>query len=516
MKRRTFLKNTSLFTLPGILGGFNVAAMPSGLLASMVNGDSDRVLVLIEMSGGNDGLNTFIPLDGYDNLANARPDVIIPENELLGMTDTIKLHPSMEGIRNLYEEESLALVQGVGYPNQNRSHFRSTDIWNTAVNADEYKSTGWIGRYLDDGFPGYPEDFPNDDCPDPFAVTMGGSISVNCQGVSSNFSHSILDVNNIGGLNTGVEADLPNDCYGSEMTFMVDAYIKSNEYSERVVLAADQGGNSNNNYPASTLGQQLKTVARLIDGGLQSRVYVLSIGGFDTHDGQVEEGEPTIGWHADLLRNLSDSIYAFQQDLKGLGLEERVVGMTYSEFGRKIISNAAFGTDHGSAAPMMVFGSCVNPTVIGANPTIDANVDPEEGVAMQYDFRSVYGSLLMDWFEVPEEKILTLLSPDFTYIPLVTGCIASDTEELITILNTDAFPNPFDNQFNIRFALEENLDVRIDLFDVVGKRVKQISNKSFTSGAHQIKVEGHDLSTGVYFVRIQAGNGVKSLRIVKQ
>ncbi|MFT5802959.1 MAG: hypothetical protein ACI956_002783, partial [Nonlabens sp.] len=275
-------------------------------------------------------------------------------------------------------------------------------------------------------------------------------------------------------------------------------------------------GNSNNNYPASTLGQQLKTVARLIDGGLQSRVYVLSIGGFDTHDGQVEEGEPTIGWHADLLRNLSDSIYAFQQDLKGLGLEERVVGMTYSEFGRKIISNAAFGTDHGSAAPMMVFGSCVNPTVIGANPTIDANVDPEEGVAMQYDFRSVYGSLLMDWFEVPEEKILTLLSPDFTYIPLVTGCIASDTEELITILNTDAFPNPFDNQFNIRFALEENLDVRIDLFDVVGKRVKQISNKSFTSGAHQIKVEGHDLSTGVYFVRIQAGNGVKSLRIVKQ
>lgn len=516
MKRRTFLKNTSLFTLPGILGGFNVSAMPSSILASMVNGDSDRVLVLIELGGGNDGLNTFVPIDAYDNLANARPDVIIPENELLGMTDTIKMHPSLTGLKELYDDSRLTLVQGVGYANQNRSHFRSIDIWNTAVNADEYKSTGWLGRYLDDTFPGYPEDFPNGDCPDPFAVTMGGSISVNCQGVASNFSHSILDVNNIGGLSTGVEADLPNDCYGDEMTFMVDAFKKANEYSERVILAADQGGNANNSYPASTLGQQLKTVARLIDGGLQSRVYVLTIGGFDTHDGQVEEGEPTIGWHADLLKNLSDCIYAFQQDLKGLDLEERVVGMTYSEFGRKIISNAAFGTDHGSAAPMIVFGSCVNPGVLGANPIIDAEVDPEEGVAMQYDFRSVYGSLLMDWFEVPEEKVQTLLTPEFTYIPLVTGCIASDTEELIKILDTKAFPNPFGNQFNIRFALEETMEVRIDLFDVVGKQVKQISNKTFTNGAHQLTVEGHALAAGVYFVRIQAGNGVKSLRVVKK
>ncbi len=516
MKRRAFLKNTSLLTLPGILGGFNVAAMPSGLLASLVNGDSDRVLVLIELAGGNDGLNTFIPLDGYDNLANARPDVIIPENELLGMTDTIKVHPSMSGILDLYNEESLTLVQGVGYPNQNRSHFRSIDIWNTAVNADEYKSTGWMGRYLDDTFPGYPEDFPNGDCPDPFAVTMGSNISVNCQGVASNFSHSILDVNNIGGLTTGIEADLPNDCYGDEMVFLVDAYIKSNDYSGRVVQAADQGNNAYSSYPSSLLAQQLRTVARLIDGGLQSKVYALKIGGFDTHDGQVEEGQPTIGLHADLLKDLSDSIYAFQQDLNALGLEERVVGMTYSEFGRKIISNAAFGTDHGSAAPMIVFGSCVNPGVIGANPIIDANVDPEEGVAMQYDFRSVYGSLLMDWFEVPEDKVQTLLTPDFTYIPLVTGCIASDTEELVEIVDTKVFPNPFDNQFKIRFALEETLDVRIDLFDVVGKQVKQISNRSFTNGAHVVSVEGHGLASGVYFVRIQAGNGVKSLRIVKQ
>ncbi|MFK7809033.1 MAG: DUF1501 domain-containing protein [Saprospiraceae bacterium] len=516
MKRRAFLRNTSLLTVPTVLGGLNVTAMPSRIMESMVNGDTDKVLVLIDLNGGNDGLNTFVPLDGYDNLANARNNVIIPVNELLAMTDTIKMHPSMTGVRDLFDSAELTLVQGVGYANQNRSHFRSADIWNTAVNADEYKSTGWVGRYLDSEFPGYPNDFPNDDCPDPFAVTMGSSISSNCQGVDSNFSHAIIDVDNVGGLATGVEADLPNDCYGSEMTFLIDSYKKANSYSERVFDAAEEGTNGSDNYPSSRLGQQLKTVARLIDGGLQTRIYVLTLGGFDTHDSQVEEGTPTIGWHADLLKNLSDSIHAFQQDLKALGLNERVIGMTYSEFGRKIISNAGVGTDHGSAAPMMVFGTCVNAGVVGDNPTIAANVDDEEGVAMQYDFRSIYGSVLMDWFEVPEDTVKELLTPEFTYIPLVTGCISSDTEEVVEIIETKAFPNPFANQFTISFALNETKDVQIDLFDVVGKRVKPIANKTLTNGQHDVPVEAHGLAAGVYFVRIQAGNGVKSVRVVKR
>ena len=139
MKRRSFLKKTTAFTLPAFFGGFSVSAMPSALMSSMINGDSDRVLVLIDLNGGNDGLNSFIPLDGYDNLHNARPNVIIPESNILDLTDTIGLHPSMTGIRNLYNNGNLTLVQGVGYPDQNRSHFRSADIWNSASESNEYK-----------------------------------------------------------------------------------------------------------------------------------------------------------------------------------------------------------------------------------------------------------------------------------------------------------------------------------------------------------------------------------------
>ena len=516
MKRRAFLKNTTVFTLPAFFGGMDVSAMPSQLMERMVSGDSDKVLVIIDMNGGNDGLNTFIPLDGYDNLANARANVIIPENKILDMTDTIGLHPGLTGVKNLYDNANLTVVQGVGYPNQNRSHFRSGDIWNTGVHADEYKSTGWLGRYLDDTFPGYPQDYPTVDCPDPFAVTMGKSISGTCQGMDSNFSMAIINTNDIGGLAAGIEAPLPNDCYGEEMAFLIDTYKKSNVYADRVLDTIDAGNSNEDLYPDTTLAQQMKVVAKLISGGLQTKIYVLKIGGFDTHADQVDAADTTKGEHAELLKKLSDAIWAFQQDLKFLGLEERVLGMTFSEFGRKIISNGGVGTDHGSAGPMMVFGQCVNQGVIGDNAVIADEVDSDEGVAMQYDFKWIYGSILMDWFDVEEDKVKALLSQDFQYIPVVGSCETTRTQEIVNIIDTQAFPSPFGQTFNLKFSLLGNQDVRIDLSNVEGKEVKVISNKKYTSGEHQVLIEGHGLPSGVYFVRIQAGNGVKTLRVVKQ
>ena len=516
MKRRAFLKNTTVFSLPAFFGGMDVAAMPSRLMERMINGDSDKVLVLIDLNGGNDGLNTFIPLDGYDNLANARANVIIPENKILDMTDTIGLHPELSGVKNLWENSNLTVVQGVGYENQNRSHFRSGDIWNTGVSATEFKSTGWVGRYLDDAFPGYPADYPSTDCPDPFAVTMGKSISGTCQGMDSNFSMAIINTNDIGGLSTGIEAPLPNDCYGEEMAFLVDTYKKSNVYADRVIDAIEAGNSNADLYPDTTLAQQMQVVAKLISGGLQTKIYVLKLGGFDTHADQVDAVDTTVGNHAHLLKTLSDAIWAFQQDIKQLGLEERVLGMTFSEFGRKIISNGGIGTDHGSAAPMMVFGQCVNQGIIGDNPFIAEEVDSDEGVAMQYDFKWVYGSILMDWFQVEEEDVKTMLSDDFQYLPILGGCETVSTAEVVNILDNKAFPNPFHQAFNLKFSLLENEDVRIDLSNVEGKVVKTISNQKYNSGEHQVLIEAHGLPAGVYFARIQAGNGVKTMRVVKQ
>jgi len=516
MKRRTFLKNTSIFSIPAMMGGLNVKAMSSSALEEIVNGDSDKVLVLIDLNGGNDGLHTFVPLDGYDNLANARPNFILPENSLIEMTDTIGLHPSMTGIKNLYDNGNLTLIQGVGYPNQNRSHFRSADIWNTGTPANVYKSSGWMGRYLDDSFPGYPADYPSTDCPDPFAVTMGRSISGTCQGAESNFSMAIINTNDLGGLNSGIEAPISNDCYGEELDYLVETYKKSNAYADRIIAAADAGSTNNSLYPDTDLADQMSTVAKLISGGLQTKVYVLKLGGFDTHSDQNLNGDPTVGWHANLLQNMSDTIFAFQEDLKALGLEERVIGMTFSEFGRKIISNAAQGTDHGSAGPMMVFGSCINSGVIGQNAQIADAVDTDEGVAMQYDFKWIYGSILMDWFGVEESKVMTLLSDDFQYIPVIQDCNFVNTKDIVKVLDSKAFPNPFDQTFNLSFSLLEKEEVRIDLFDVKGRVVREVCNKTLTSGDHNIIVEGHELPSGVYFARIQAGNGVKTMRVVKK
>ncbi len=510
-----------MFSLPTFFGGFSVAAMPSSLMSSLINDDSDRVLVLIDLNGGNDGLHTFIPLDGYDNLANARDNIIIPENKILDFTDTIGLHPELTGIKSLYDNANLTVVQGVGYPNQNRSHFRSADIWNTASAADEYLDTGWLGRYLDQQHPGYPEGYPNDDCPDPFAVTLGSSVSGTCQGGQSNYSMAILNTNDIGGLTTGVEAPLPEDCYGDEMAFLIETFKKSNAYAERVVEAAEMGNTNAGLYPNSQLANRLKTIAQLVSGGLQTKIYVIQLGGFDTHADQVDSNDTAEGGHAYLLRTLSDAIYAFQEDLKALGLQDRVLGMTFSEFGRKIRSNAGLGTDHGSAAPMMFFGNCLNPGIIGANPEIASNVDIEEGVAMQYDFRSVYGSVLMDWFDVSEEDITNLLIPDFQYVPVLGACQTTPTREIAIDVKAEVFPNPCINNYSLVFTVADpdsyrERRVRIDLYDVVGKLVRTLSDQTLSAGEHRLNVEMHDAAAGVYFTRIQVGDAVRSLRIVKQ
>jgi len=517
MKRRSFLKKSSLVTLPAFLGGYELAAMSSSNLFNLVNGDDDKVLVLIDLNGGNDGLASFVPLDYFDNLANARPNLYLPQNQLLTMTDTIGLHPEMEGVNNLFDNGNLTVVQGVAYPNQNRSHFRSADIWNSGVKADEFKSTGWMGRYFDDEFPGYPGGYPNDDCPDPFALTLGKSVSGTCQGANSNFSLAILDIEYLGGLTTGVEAPLPNDCYGAELGYVVDTFKKSNAYAERIVNAVDSG-NSIVDYPDTSIAQRLKTIAQMISGGLQTKVFVIRQGGYDTHADQIVEGNPTVGFHAQLLRELSDAIFAFQEDLKALNLDQRVLGMTFSEFGRKIISNAGLGTDHGTAAPMMVFGSCINPGVIGSNPEIGTNVDIDEGVAMQYDFKSVYGSVMMDWFGVSEADVRNYLFEDFQHIPIINACNTTSTTNFDPVPNitVNSFPNPFYNQFTVELTTDRSETVRIDVADVVGKMVKSVTNRSLSRGTHQIPVSGNDLNPGIYFVRVQLGKAVKTVRMVKK
>ncbi len=511
MKRRNFLKSATALSAPVFLNGLQVAAMSNSSLLPIINSaPNDRVLVIIQLNGGNDGLNMLVPIDQYDKLMGVRENIMIPENQLLSLTDTLSLHPAMTGVKNLYENGNLSILQSVGYPNQNRSHFRSTDIWTSASDADEFITTGWLGRHFDPQHPTFPTDYPNEDHPDPIAITIGSLISETCQGVGTNFSLAIRDVESLAPLSEGAESDLPDNYYGQQLGFLRNAIAQTNAYGDTIIKASEKGNNLSSLYPeagANGLADQLKIVANLISGGLKTKVYIVSMAGFDTHAEQVLDNDPTQGIHASLLAELSTAMNAFQDDLKQLGVAEKVVGMTFSEFGRRIQSNGSSGTDHGSAAPLMVFGNCVNPTIFGDNPVIPDEVGVQDGVQFQYDFRSVYGSLLVDWFEASEADVRSYLFADFQYLPIIQGCEqTTSTNDLPIIKGGDLqitnFPNPFIQQTTIQFDSNDEW-IKLSVFDAKGGLIKVLANQRFAKGSHQITFQDSRLPTGNYYYHLQ-------------
>lgn len=506
-------------SIPIVVNGMNIGVLPHSRLFNFLNPDSDKVLVLIQLNGGNDGLNTLIPIEWYDNLANARDNVVIPENRILMLNDKSGLHPAMTGLKNLWDNARVTFVQSVGYPNQNRSHFRSTDIWTSGSNATEFLRTGWVGRYFDTKYAGYPVNYPNAETPDPIALTMSSLVSETCQGVISNYSLALNDPFSLSQLSTGLGSTPPATPYGEELSFLRTAISQTNLYSDVITGAAQRGSNLAT-YPtaaANRLAQQLKNVALLISGGLQTKVYICNIGGFDTHSNQVDPNDTTIGTHANLLGQVSEAISAFQEDLRLHNLEERVIGMTFSEFGRQIMSNGSNGTDHGTAAPLIVFGSCIQAGLVGDNPEIPANVQPQEGVAMQHDFRDVYGSILMDWFEVEENEVKDLLYDGFTYLPVIQPCSPTRTKDqaqLMEEISVNAFPNPFKEQFTIRFK-SKNEKVRLSIFDTLGHERQVILDKKMNEGDHNIPVDCRHLTPGNYYFRLEIGLRHKTKMVIK-
>ncbi len=518
MKRRNFIKTagTTAVALPVFFNGVQLSAIPRSSLFNFIE-ETDRVLILIQMNGGNDGLNMVIPRDQYSGLAAVRKNILIPENQVLPLTDTAGFHPSLKGLQLMYQEGKAGVIQSVGYPNQNRSHFRSYDIWASGSPAEEFWNTGWMGRYFEDLYPDFPEGYPNAAHPHPFAITMGYIVSETCQGTISNYSITLNDPFNIYELFEGEDSAIPDTYYGDELKFLRTSIAQTNAYSEIVTAAANRGRNMITYNENNRLAQQLKNVALLISGGLQTKIYVVSIGGFDTHANQVLDGNTTVGTHADLLERISNAVSTFQEDLKRQGLEERVIGMTFSEFGRKIKSNESLGTDHGTAAPMILFGSCVKASVLGESPEIANEVDPSEGLPMQYDFRDVYGSILVDWFKVDENKVRTMLYQDFQKLPVIQDCqINTSTDEPEALdITTGNFPNPFENWTNIEFDLPQNAWVRLSIFNALGGEIRVLTNQRLNAGAHRVTWDASGQAAGTYFYRLQIGNQFKTKRMIK-
>ena len=490
-----------------MVGGMRVGAMTQTVFDDIIAPDDDRIFVLIRQNGGNDGLNTVIPMDQYSNLSMHRPNVLIPESQVLKLTDETGLHPVMTGIKSLYDEGVISIIQNVGYENQNRSHFRSTDIWDSGSQAQEVISTGWIGRYLDTDYPGFPEGYPNDDAPHPIAITMGPRVSETCQGQAANFSLAISDptaLANIPGTDGGELPDLP---YGHELAYLRQVVAQTNEFADILQQASDMGVNDSTLYPEAgnnSLADQLKIVAQLISGGLQTKVYVVNINGFDTHANQVDQQDSTAGFHAQLLAELSEATLAFMDDLRNQGLDQRVIGATRSEFGRQIAANGSLGTDHGDAAPLIVFGTCVKGGIVGANPKIDSSLERQAGVPAEVDFKNIFGSILMDWFGASEAIINSIFSHNFQYVPVIEPCnVTTSTDS--TFIETDyvrAFPNPFFEQLAVKFRTSGG-PMRISLFNDQGQRILQLEEGHVGPGEHTRDFNLPELIPGHYVLRME-------------
>jgi uncharacterized protein (DUF1501 family) len=524
MERRTFLKNSGkVIALGSVIPGFIFSALPSNsAFGALLSGaqENDNVLVLIQLNGGNDGLNTIIPIDQYSALSKARSNILIPENKILKLkgNNETGLHPSMTELQKLFDEDRFSIIQNVGYPNQNFSHFRSTDIWMSGSDSNEVLNTGWLGRTLNHEFPNFPNGFPNTEMPDPLAIQIGFSVSTVFQGPTVPMAVSLADPDSFYELVNDTYAPTGNNAIGKELLYVRTIMRQANAYNTVIKKAADLVKQQNTYPTGNPLADQLKIVAKLIKGGLKTKIYMVSIGGFDTHASQVDNTDTTKGDHATLLSRLSQAIYAFQNDLKFLGIENRVIGMTMSEFGRRVKSNGSMGTDHGAALPMMLFGTQIEKGIFGKNPTIPDNATENDNIPMHYDFRSVYASILNQWFCIPPDQIKNILFKDFQNIPIVKsqGCHSEILERNKRIGNNYVvvYPNPFEDKINIKFESEGGLCI-LQIFDNQGKIITQKEISKTSIGINETTFYFEDIAKGLYYLRYQNNDIQQVQSIIK-
>lgn len=532
MKRRQFLGRTlpAAIGMPALLNGLSFTAYGSAHneLSKLLAGNTatDHVLVLVQLQGGNDGLNMVIPLDVYSNYYNARTNVAIPQSKVLRLSGNDKsgLHPAMTTLQNLYNDGKMNLIQSVGYDNPNFSHFQARDIWmsadTTAVRAHRVKS-GWMGRYLQEEFTGYPNGYPNQDMPDPLAIQISTVPTLDMQGNIFSMGLSITNPEKVYTFDNPF-SDYPLNAApaNKELNYIRVVAEKTKIYSD-IIRNAYRSSTTLGDYPVNNnLADQLKIVARLIKGGLRTRVYTVIIGGFDTHKRQVNASDTTTGMHANLMKNISTAISAFQTDIELMGLEDRVLGMTFSEFGRRIKSNASLGTDHGAAAPVIMFGKHIKSGILGTSPDIPPDIQVVNNIPFQYDFRSVYASILEQWFCVDGPLLQKVLLKDYQALPLIQGGPCGLPEDINTT-NNDAdklilkmSPMPYGVSATIQFSTAGGNTV-VQQIDSLGQVIKVFTNKDYAAGTYQIDVYNDGLLPGVYFLRLQNKSLQKVITVLK-
>ena len=557
MKRRDFLQNIlPLVSVPLISNKlFATTLSPQSVspdTVALLSGDIDRILILIKLHGGNDGLNTVIPLDQYATLTHesVRKDIIIPENKILKLdsNNLQGLHPSMHAMRNLYNEGKLAIVQGVSNPEGVFSHFHGIDQWESASTNQNTYSSGWIGRYLEKTYNKAPIGYPNTCMPDPFAIEINTASSLIVRGTAGTLSQGVsskLDGDLIQLLDTFNDQN-SSENMKRELAFIRQLQGHTIDYGKKINEAWNKGSNAvqypssvipqnNHNQAPSSIAAQLKVVSRLISGGLKTRIFVVSLGNFDNH---INQGGSE-GWHSWLLKDLSEAIGAFQKDAESLGFGDRVIGMTYSEFGRRVKSNLEKGTEHGYAAPMFLFGTSIKGGVIGDNYQLPAinQINNSTNVTAQYDYKQVYKSVLQNWFGACDQDANDIIKTNVQPVPglfksgiALNPCIMGPlvdpesepcrgTVSLVDVTGDDhhlyarIFPNPSSGSFTIdpKVGFDTSSPIFLSISDIRGNEMMREEIKINTGETININ---KTFSPGMYIVNLKNKNRAISQKII--
>ncbi len=506
--RRSFLSTLGIGALGSglMLGGIPVNAMArTKFLNRLASAANNRVLILIQLGGGNDGLNTVIPIEN-DVYFQKRPTIAISKNEAISLSDDIGIHPAMGSLSPMWSEGNMAVFNNVGYENPNRSHARSTDIWTSASDSDQMMGTGWAGRFLVEDNPDLianPPEFP-------LGVRIGGSSTLfqsefGNLGVTFGGAAQFAQFLEQGGFYN--EENTPDNDFGRSLSFARKIANSSFRYLEAIQEAADNSTNMNE-YPNSGLSRSLSVVARLIRGGLQTKVFLVSKGGFDTHNNQGS----TEGGHANLLRDVADSVQAFYADLASDGLNDRALTMTFSEFGRTLDENSSAGTDHGSSAPVMVFGP-VNGGIYGEHADLidlDRSGDPVYGL----DYRNIYANILDNWFELESAGMSAVLDGEYEDLGFLNVAThASSNSKPFAFKLHQNYPNPFNPSTNIQFTLPASVIVRLQVFNIQGQLIQTLIDGNVPAGQQNIRFDGSNLSNGTYVYRLETPFGAASRKM---
>jgi uncharacterized protein (DUF1501 family) len=508
--RRLFMKNLGIAgSVSMMLGRVPLTAMGGSPLAyALNNGDSDRILILIRLKGGNDALNMIVPVFDYGAYQAMRPGISIPQSELIALSDAFAMPNTMEPLQRLWEDGQMKVINSVGYPEQNLSHFRSSDIWSSASDAGEVIDSGWLGRWLDGEYPNFQENPPVT----PPAIQIGGSgnqVFRNEDGIDMGVlvdnPEQLAEIARNGFLYDA--SDVP-ECYvGEQISFLRTAANSTFRYADIINEAFMAGANAVEYQ--GRLGEQFALIARLIKGGLHTRLYMVTLDGFDTHANQK-------AIHPVLMRQLSGAVRQFYDDLAVGGVDHRVLSMTNSEFGRRPQQNASGGCDHGSAAAHLMFGPGLEGNgFVGQGPDL-RNLDLSGNLRFDIDFRRIYATVLEGWLCIDGATVDAVLGQSFQRLPdLGLSCATTATPAVAVSPPLRHWTSYGQGQMTIHYLLQKAATVHIQVFSILGQPIATIENQFRLAGEHRAVFQPpFGFAAGTYVYRIRAGRRIASGKMV--